>query len=108
MRLRFQTPGEAGKFAGKSNHAVARNNDRDGISSVRRSDGARGFWIAQLIRQLSVAPCFSKWNGQKRFPHLVLKTCASHVQRKRKRLPFAREILLQLTFCFTKHGVTGV
>ena len=108
MRLGFQPPCEARKFAGKSNHAVARHNDRDGISSVRRTNRPGGSWIAQLIRQLSVAPCFSKWNSQKRLPHLVLKTCASQVERKRERLPFALEILIQLTFCFTKQGVIDV
>src|SRR6202167_4921872 len=108
MRLRLETAGEARKFSGKPNHRGAWHNDRDGISSVRRTNRTRGFWISQLIGQLSVAPCLSKWNCQERFPHLVLKTCASHVQRKRERLPAAREVLFQLTFCFTKYRVTRV
>src|ERR1700677_1009648 len=108
MSLRFETAREARKLAGKPNHAVARHNDGDGISPIRRADRPGGLWISQLIRQLSVAPCLAKWNSQERFPHLVLKTGASHVQRKGERLPFAREVLLQLTLCFAKHRMIGV
>ena len=108
MSLRFETACEARKLTGKANHAMARHNDGDGISPIRRPDRPGGLGISQLVRQLAVAPSLSKWNAQQRFPHLVLEGGASHVQRKGERLPFAREVLLQLTLCFSKNRVIGV
>src|ERR1700733_14752606 len=108
MSLRLETACEARKLAGKPNHAMAWHNDGDGISPVRCTHRPGGFRIPQLIGQLSVAPRLSKWNGQQRLPNLVLETGASHIQRKGERLPFAREVLLQLTLCFSKDRVIGV
>src|ERR1700677_19765 len=75
---------------------MARNNDRNRILAVCRADRTGGFWVADLIRNLTVRSRFAERNGDQRRPNLFLKVSASHIERHGKSFSFTREIFVQL------------
>lgn len=101
----FQAAAESGQFAGCTDYAMARNDDGNRIVPVGSSDRSCRSWIAELPRQLPVAPRLSKRNRQQRLPHVVLKFGTHQIQLQRKRLSLPLEVLVQLPFRFEKNGM---
>jgi hypothetical protein len=92
MSFHIQSACEAREFSGRPNYAMARDNDRYRISSVRSAHSSRSTRVAELFRELSVAFRFSKPYGEQGFPHVFLKTSASHIERDRKCLSLSGEV----------------
>ncbi len=103
--FRVQSAGEASEFSGRSNDAMARQDDGYRISSVRGTDSSCRPRVAELFRELSVAPRFSKRYGQQGFPDIFLKTSTPQIERDGKRFSFPGEIFCQLPFRLNKNGM---
>ena len=59
-----ETAAVAGERSIRADYAVARNDDRDAVVTVRAPNRALRAWVAQLNRQISVAARFSPAPGK--------------------------------------------
>src|SRR6266702_8491475 len=85
-----------------ADHAMARNNDGNGIAPVRQTHRAHGFGIPDALRQVSVGNRFSVGNGAQGLPNAKLKIRPFQRQREIELLQFTAEISLQLADDFRK------
>jgi hypothetical protein len=80
---------------------VAWRDNRDGVFAVGRSDGADGFGVAYLSRDLGVGAGFSEGDGQHPVPDLLLERGADEIEREVELAALAREVFAQLLFRFS-------
>jgi hypothetical protein len=66
--LGLQPTGKPGQPTRGANDPMARCNDRDGITPIGRTHGAYGFWVTDLLGDLTVAAGFAKGDGQQCLP----------------------------------------
>src|SRR5205823_4168406 len=86
-------------------HAVARDDDRDRILPVRRSDSPRRRWVPDRSGNLGVTAGFSVRNSQQLFPHAALKRGAPEVQREIELPQLSIEIGCELSSRFCKQRI---
>src|SRR5881394_3610760 len=78
-RFGFQTAGETGQLAVRTDDAVAWNNDGDRIPANRRAHGAHGFGTSDLPGDLPVAERLPERDSRQCLPDLGLKPGALEV-----------------------------
>lgn len=78
--LSRQAPAVAGERAVGAHDAMARYQQCNPICCAGTCYGSRGFWIAQLSRQLRVASRFAAWNFAERLPDAQLKDGPAQVE----------------------------
>ena len=82
-------------------------NDRNRISSIRGTYGAKCLRPLDLFRNLAVAAGFAKGNRKQRRPDSFLKLGPLEIEFQRKGFSLAREIIFQLALRFEKVGSPG-
>src|ERR1700753_3979122 len=97
MSFRFQPAGKAGKFAGEADATMTRYQDRERIAAIRRPNRTRRFWIAELVRELTVGASLTKRNAKQCFPNLFLESSSLHVERYAEGISLSGEIFFELT-----------
>src|SRR5438045_6960530 len=85
-----------------ADHAMAWNDDRNGIAAMRQSDSAHGFGIADALRELQVGNSLSIRNRAQCVPNAKLELRSLQRQWQIEFLQFAAEVGLQLTDDFGK------
>ena len=108
MRLRLKAAGKTGELATRSDHPVARRDDRDRIAPVRRPDRAHRLGCADLAGNLRIGPRFAERNGEQRSPNLFLEFGPGEIELEVERLPPAGEIIRQLPFGFQQNRVARI
>ena len=103
LHLVFQQPSLSPKPAAITyqvaigpDHAMAGNNDRYIISSIRAGYGPCGFGIAGLTCQVKITDGLAIGNSEQEVPDLFLKRSAFLVEDQFKYSSFSMEILYQL------------
>src|SRR5579859_2462555 len=76
---------------------MARNNDRDGIGTVRQADGARSSRVTEVARELAVGGRLAKRNVQQGVPDALLEFGSLRLQSQIETLQFAGEEGAELT-----------
>src|SRR5436190_23573758 len=94
MRFRLEPSREAREFSRRSYDTMARHDDGNRISSIRCANRSRSARIPQLLRELRVASGFSERYGEQRFPYILLKAGASHIESHRELFSFSCEVFL--------------
>src|SRR2546426_4624735 len=94
--LAVQAAAEAGQLAARADHAVAGDDDRDGVLAVRCPDRTRRSDVAQAARQLAVAHGRAVGDGAEGVPHLALEIGPRGVEGQFERRARAGEVLAQL------------
>src|SRR2546426_10442660 len=94
--LAVQAAAEAGQLAARADHAVAGDDDRDGVLAVGRTDRARGADVAEATSQLAVAHRRAVGDGAQGAPDAPLKRRTRRVQGKVERGTGLGEVLRQL------------
>src|SRR5580698_9008834 len=108
IRLRLQPAGKACQLSRRANHAMARHNDGDRISSIGRAYRPHRLRIAQLPRQFSIAPGLAEGYGEQGMPYALLKRSASHIESHRECLALAGKILSKLTLGVPENRMSAV
>src|SRR5256885_2804545 len=87
---------EAGKLAVRTDDAVTRNDDGDGVLAVGGTDGAGGSQVAQAARDVAVAARHPVGNRAQLLPHPQLERSAARVERQIEAGASAGEVLGEL------------
>ncbi len=66
-----------------ADHAVARNNDPNGIGTIGQADGSDGVWAADALREGSVRDSGAAGYLPQGTPDFALKGCASSLHGQR-------------------------
>src|SRR5437879_5632469 len=106
--LHGETARKAGERAVRSDHAMARRDDRDRIAAVRGADGAHGRGMPDLIGDLRVAARLAERNREQRVPHLLLERGPDEIELEIEDLAPAREILRELALGGEQHRMPRV
>src|SRR3982751_2811960 len=86
----------AGERAGRADHAVAGDDDGDGIRRVRPAGGAGRGRVAGAGGELAVVDGRAERERAERGPHLLLPRRPPRPQRQRELPPRAAEVLVEL------------
>lgn len=81
--------------------------DRDGVSTVGRTDRAHRLGPADLPGNVAVAAGLSERNGQQRLPHLALEFGPHKIQLKLEAASATGKVLAQLPLGFLQHRCVG-
>jgi len=87
---------------------VARDDDRQRISTVRRADGTHRPGMTDLLGNLRIRPGLAERDRPQRVPHVALEGGARWIQRHGKALAASREVLRELALGFDEQRVRGV
>jgi len=93
---------KTGQASIAADHAVARNNDGNGIAAIRKSHRAHRLRIPNLLRELRIRYGFAIRNCPQADPYTELKLRSLRCQGQIKLLQFSGEIRLQLPNHFGK------
>ena len=96
--LNVQSPAEAGERAVRTDHAMAREHDRNRVGAVGRSDGTSPVRVEpEASRLLAVADRLSVWDRREREPAPTLELGPVQPEREVELHEFALEVGLELT-----------
>src|ERR1700722_17204119 len=84
---------------------MARHDNREWVPAVRVANGTHRTRSAELLRDLAVGSCFTKWNRQEGVPDTLLKWGTPHVKWNGEALPLAFEVFFQLLLCLDQEWV---
>jgi hypothetical protein len=62
MCLGVEATGESGELAGRTDHPVTWNYNRNGIAPIRGSDSPARGWSPELFSDLTIAQRRAKWD----------------------------------------------
>jgi len=96
--FRFDAAAETRQRPVHTDHAMARNDDRDGIGAICRTDGANRFGVVDMNCDVGVRARFTVRNRRQRVPDRALKIGTIRRQRYIEGATFPVEILFQLPF----------
>lgn len=80
------------KRAVGSDHAMAWDDDRDSVFTIREPDRSRTTWIIELVSELAVGNGLSVWNREQCVPDLALPFGAWGIEGHRETLEITSEI----------------
>jgi hypothetical protein len=100
----WQAPAVAGELAVGPDHAVARNDDRNRIGSIRQADRAARVWTADSPRQFTVRDRLAMEDLQQFVPDLPLKGRAFGGEVNVEGLEFSSKIRAKLANRITQCG----
>jgi len=104
-RFSFQTAGEAGEFAICSDNSMARHDNGQRVSGIRRAYCPASFGRADRFRQVQVTPGLTVGNFFQRAPDFVFKIAAARFQWQVEASPRAREVFAELSFRLKQNRV---
>ena len=84
----------------RTDHAMTRQDDGDRIAAIGEPDRARSAGIAEISRQLAIAPSLAVRNLAQRRPDSLLKRRTMKLERQVKLATCGREIFAQLLRCY--------
>jgi hypothetical protein len=96
MGLGVQSSSETGELSRGADDTVTWHDDGDRIPAICSADSSCRAGISQLRRELAIGAGFTEGDTQEDLPDLLLKWCASHIERHGERVSLAREIFVQL------------
>src|SRR5438270_7875396 len=96
----MQSAAIAGQFAIRSDHSMARDDDRNRIGTVGETDRPAGIRISHAASQLPVRNSVSVRNPAKLSPDLLLKHCAFGRELDGEDLELSSKIQTELARCF--------
>lgn len=91
-----EPPRKTGKRTIRTNHAVTRNHDGDGVFAIGCPHGAAGFGVADGGGDGEVARRFPKGNVSECLPNLLLKGRARRGDSKLELPPLTRKVFFEL------------
>lgn len=94
--------GEATELSGRGDDTVARDNDRDGVSSAGLSYGARR--SCKEFCGVAITSRFTEWNGHHVGPHFLLKFGHGWRKWQVKGCTLVIEVCVELHLRFFKEG----
>jgi hypothetical protein len=74
-------PRKTGQLSGRADDPVTGHDDRNRISTVRRSDSSCGCGISELPGHVAIRPRIAKRYAQQSLPYVLLKRSSSHIER---------------------------
>src|SRR5687768_9511796 len=94
--LRAHAAAVAGERAVRTDDATTRNDDRDRVRSVRRTDGAHGGRSADARRHVAIAVRLAERNLHQAIPDDALKPGSARAEVDLEDTPHARKVLAKL------------
>jgi len=96
------------QFSGAADDAMAGNDNRNWVSSVRHSNRSRRCRIANLSRNTAIAGSCAEFHVPQRHPDFLLKFGSLGCQRQIKILQFTRKIRVELFYDFFERFFLGL